>query len=151
MRKKSWVLSLVYLLMLGSSFPEKKLRQFSAREKKNRKTEKNGLREPGTKTETMLLKIRKWLTIAGAFMFIVSVTYTAFTIDSSLKSEALKKFKTRKKEMELVKPASKSSPSSSSSGSTATKLTAAAAAPTTAPPHSDKASEALPKIKVTGH
>ena len=53
--------------------------------------------------------------------------------------------------MELVKPASKSSPSSSSSGSTATKLTAAAATPTTAPPHSDKASEALPKIKVTGH
>ncbi len=49
---------------------------------------------------TMLIKIRKWVTITGAFLFVVSVTYTAFTIDSNLKKEAIKKLNQRRKENE---------------------------------------------------
>jgi hypothetical protein len=48
----------------------------------------------------MLIKIRKWVTIAGAFLFVLSVTYTAFTIDSNLKKEAIKKLNQRRKENE---------------------------------------------------
>ena len=49
---------------------------------------------------TMLLKVRRCVTIGGAFLFVLSVTYTAITIDASLKKDAIKKLNLRKKEFE---------------------------------------------------
>jgi hypothetical protein len=61
----------------------------------------------------MFLKVRKCVTILCAFLFILSVTYTAITIDASLKKEAIKKLNSRKKELEDSKwsPTQKNVPS----------------------------------------
>jgi hypothetical protein len=61
---------------------------------------------------TMLIKLRRWLTAVGAFLFVMSVAYTAFTIDTSLKREALKKVELSRNSL---KTASRPPPTSAAS------------------------------------
>jgi hypothetical protein len=86
----------------------------------------------------MLIKIRKWLTVSGAFLFVLSVTYTAFTIDANLKKEAIKKLNSRKKDLEQIKvDVETGSPPSAPSTTTTT-------------PTALKNSETIPSVQMTG-
>ena len=74
---------------------------------------------------TMLLKVRRCVTIGGAFLFILSVTYTAVTIDASLKKDAIKKLNLRKKDLEdsISSPVQEIMPShSATTTTTSTKM-----------------------------
>ena len=133
--------------MLAQAFPS-----FSASEKQlettTKKLPRTGKYLPHSGCK-MLLKIRKWLTVAGAFMFVLSVTYTAVTIDANLKKEAVKKFNNRQKELNQVKGGVNDPDGGGGLVAIGSSITITTAA-TTGPATPVRSTQPLPPIKVTG-